>query len=258
MSIELCTYFSKKKSDRFWSLHISIPITGSPFSTRNGRAKPKVVKSWLNLVNASSFVISFFVCLGSQREHTQALPKMSTDFVFVDCLSRSLPPDIGCASLNGCKWANKNNTTCHWRLPFRFRFRFQIFVGDSVEQSAQVYNAFVGFVSVLQSLINSGINYNTWYQRAITLPYKVNLNGCGNSCFRRSESPPIDHKSVTSAGKGRGQHASVIRQGTQTLICPACAGNQNCNFVWSRINMLYTYGLCLFVYRERFLWNEFP
>lgn len=107
------------------------------------------------------YFVFFFVCLGSQREHTQALPKMSTDFVFVDCLSRSLPPDIGCASLNGCKWANKNNTTCHWRLPFRFRFRFQIFVGDSVEQSAQVYNAFVGFVSVLQSLINSGINYNT-------------------------------------------------------------------------------------------------
>lgn len=68
-------------------------------------------------------------------------------------------------------------------------------------------------VAVSQSLINSGINYNTWYRRSITSPYKV--NGCvatavfGVPNHRQS----ITHiTQVTSAGKGRGQRSASTRQ----------------------------------------------
>lgn len=112
---------SKKRP--LWSLHpLLMHITGSPRSVPDmgvqSRKWSKV--DWIWSMRVRLFVrrlFSFFVCLGSQREHTQtlkALPKMSTECVFV-CLSLSLPPDIGCASLNGCKWANKNNE-CHLPL----------------------------------------------------------------------------------------------------------------------------------------------
>lgn len=85
------------------------------------------------------FVSFFFFCVWDHKANTHKPCLKCRQNVYLLTVSRSLPPDIGCASLNGCKWANKNNATCRWQLPFRFRF--QIFVGDSVEQSAQVHNA---------------------------------------------------------------------------------------------------------------------